>query len=216
LRRSSRRSSPCSRWIRAASRAGPPRRGRAFAVEIFGELTSQGLDLNVQSEIIRDHFAFETEARAVSLLAGDGSGSGLGAVARADLRAAKRLEDAWGEMIGKPLGLRTLPVLVAEQARVKRLGDAQVARQNAALAESARYARRAGGAGAGAPPRRDRGRPSHPRRLAPRRPPGLARGRRRNAPPRRRGRDRRPRPHDLARAGDLGEGRAETWSCDSP
>jgi hypothetical protein len=132
---------------RKASRAAAE--GSRLAVEIFGDLTSETLDLNVQSAIIRDQFSSETEARAVSLVAAGAPGSGLGAVARADLRAAKRLEEAWGEMLGKPLGLQALPLLVAEQARVKRRGEDQVARQNAAMAESDRYARRAGGASRG-------------------------------------------------------------------
>lgn len=123
--------------------------GSRLAVEIFGELTSGGLDLNVQFGIIRDHLDLETEAAAVEVLAGEGAESGLGAVARADVRAAARLEEVWSRMIGKPLGFETLPALIAEQSAIAERGNALVERQAAAIASAERFARRAGGASRG-------------------------------------------------------------------
>jgi hypothetical protein len=130
---------------RKANRAGAE--GSRLAVEIFGELTSGGLELNAQSDIIRDQFDFETKASALLLLTGDGAESGLGPVAEADVRAAERLKRAWADMIGRPLGLETLPGLAAEQVALGERAQAMVVRQNAAIAESDLYSRRAGGAG---------------------------------------------------------------------
>jgi hypothetical protein len=123
--------------------------GSRLAVEIFGELTSGGLDLNAQTEIIRDHFTLETEAAAVELLTTEDPQSGLRAVARADTRAAARLKKLWARTIGKPLGFETLPELVAEQAALAERGNVMVARQNAAIAEAERYSRRSSGASRG-------------------------------------------------------------------
>ena len=132
---------------RKANRAGAE--GSRLAVEIFGDLTSGGLDLNAQSDIIRDQYDFETQASALLLLTGDGAESGLGAVAEADLRAAERLKRAWADMIGKPLGLDALPALTAEQVALGERAQAMVVRQNDALAEADLYSRRAGGAARG-------------------------------------------------------------------
>ena len=120
-----------------------------LAVATFGELTQGGLRLNAESAIIREQFGFETEAEATAALAGGDVTSGLAGVARADTDAARRLKETWAEMIGQPLGLETLPVLQRHQEEVERRASATVARQNAALAESQAYGRRAGRASRG-------------------------------------------------------------------
>jgi hypothetical protein len=118
-----------------------------IAVEIFEELTSAGLALSLDASVIREQFELETSAHAVEAVTGEGSA--LRALARADKRAAARLKRAWARMIGKPLGLESGPVLMAEQRALKERGDAMVARQNDAFAEAEEFGRRAGAASRG-------------------------------------------------------------------
>ncbi len=123
--------------------------GSRLAVEIFEDLTSAGLALNLELSVIREQFELETDADSVELLTADGSESGLGAVALADKRAASRLKSAGSTMIGKPLGLESGPALIAGLEALKEQLDGTVARQNAAIAEADRFARRSGGASRG-------------------------------------------------------------------
>jgi hypothetical protein len=118
--------------------------GSRLAVEIFADLTSTGLRLNLELAIIREQAESALDAEAVLIYARGGRRSDLNAVARADRRVASRLERAGEAMIGKPLGFESVPTLIGEQAELERGARAKVARQNAMIVEAERLGRRSG------------------------------------------------------------------------
>ncbi len=118
--------------------------GSRLAVEIFEELTSVGLRLNLEISVIRDQAESEIDAEGVLLYARAGLRSDLSAVARADQRVASRLKRARETMIGKPLGFESVPALRVEQAELEERVEAMVARQNEMIAQAERLGRRSG------------------------------------------------------------------------
>jgi hypothetical protein len=134
---------------RKSNRAGSE--GSRLAVEIFRELTSAGLDLNLEASVLLNHIDLETTADSISVLTGEDSQSGLRATALADRRTADRLKRAGEKMIGKPLGdpQKSSVALLADQAALAARLEAMVARQNDAIEEADRFSRRSSGASRG-------------------------------------------------------------------